>query len=46
MDIKTMNLARRVTSQRAERELGATFRPFAETARAVVDWYRAHPQAT
>lgn len=39
--IKTMNLRRTVTSRRAERELGVAFRPFAETARAVVDWYRA-----
>lgn len=43
--IKTMNLGRRVTSRRAERDLGVSFRPFAETARAVVDWYRAHPHA-
>ena len=33
---------RRVTSRRAGRELGVTFRLFAESARAVVDWYRAH----
>jgi len=43
MGIKTMNVRRRVSSLRAERDLGATFRPFAEPARAVVDWYRANP---
>ncbi|MGH9380695.1 MAG: NAD-dependent epimerase/dehydratase family protein [Thermoanaerobaculia bacterium] len=38
--MKTMNLHRLVSSRRAESELGVTFRPFADTARAVVDWYR------
>jgi dihydroflavonol-4-reductase len=45
MGLKTMNSKLRVTSLRAEQELGATFRPFAETAGAVVDWYRANPVA-
>ena len=28
-----------MTSAKAERELGVTFRPLDETMRAVVDWY-------
>ncbi|HEX7665986.1 MAG TPA: SDR family oxidoreductase [Polyangiaceae bacterium] len=41
MALKTMNNPARVSSARAERELGATFRPFEDTARDVVTWYRA-----
>lgn len=44
--LKTLNLKRRVSSRRAERDLGATFRPFAETARTVVEWHRANPIAS
>lgn len=32
----------RPSSAKAERELGATFRPYAETIHDVVAWYRAH----
>jgi dihydroflavonol-4-reductase len=39
--LKTMNNPARATSARAERELGVRFRPFDETARDVVAWYRA-----
>jgi len=45
MGIRTINAQQRVTSQRAERDLGATFRPFSETAAAVVEWYRGNPLA-
>lgn len=31
-----------IDSSRARAELGATFRPFSETARDVLAWYRAH----
>lgn len=40
MALRTMNSSVRVTSSRAERELGARFRPFEDTARDVVAWYR------
>lgn len=43
MGIRTMNAHHAISSARAQRELGATFRPFEETARDVVSWYRAHP---
>lgn len=32
----------RPSSRKAERELGVTFRPLAETVRDVVDWYASH----
>lgn len=35
----------RPSSARAERELGATFRPLEETIRDVVTWYGAHAEA-
>jgi dihydroflavonol-4-reductase len=41
MGLKTMNRAARVSSARAQRELGVTFRPFDETARDVIAWYRS-----
>ena len=37
--IKTMGQKHRISSAKAERELGATFRPFEETARDVLAWY-------
>ncbi len=43
--VKTMNNPARATSARAERELGVRFRPFDETARDVVAWYRAAGEA-
>jgi len=39
--IRVMRLRHTVSSARAERRLGVTLRPFAETARDVVAWYRA-----
>ena len=41
MAVKSMNNPARATSARAERELDVRFRPFDETARDVVAWYRA-----
>jgi dihydroflavonol-4-reductase len=41
----TMHAKLRMTSRKAERELGATFRPLEETLRDVVAWYRANPPA-
>jgi dihydroflavonol-4-reductase len=43
--VRTMHAKVRVSSQKAERELGATFRPLEETLRDVVAWYRAQPTA-
>ncbi len=43
--VKTMNNPARATSARAERELDVRFRPFDETARDVVAWYRADGEA-
>jgi len=40
--LKTLNNPARSTSARAERELAVRFRPFEETARDVVAWYRTH----
>lgn len=34
----------RPSSAKAERELGVTFRPIAETIRDVVAWYGAHAE--
>jgi dihydroflavonol-4-reductase len=34
----------RPSSAKAERELGATFRPLEETMRDVVSWYGAHAE--
>ncbi len=45
MGLRTMNAHHAISSTKAERELGATFRPFEETARDVVSYYRAHPMA-
>jgi len=44
--VRALSAPRVLSSARAERELGARFRPFAETARDVVAWYREHPLAT
>lgn len=38
--IRSMNLYRPVTAAKAQRELGVTFRPFAETLRDAVAWFR------
>ncbi len=38
--IQTLHLKRSVSSAKAERELGATFRPLEETLRDTVQWYR------
>lgn len=37
--VRTLLARHTVTSAKAERELGVTFRPLDETMRAVVDWY-------
>ena len=39
--VRLMHAKLAVTSAKAERELGATFRPLDETLRDVVEWYRA-----
>jgi dihydroflavonol-4-reductase len=39
--IRTSHLKRRVSSAKAMRELACTFRPFEETLRDEIDWYRA-----
>jgi dihydroflavonol-4-reductase len=41
MGLRTMNMGAWVSSARAERDLDARFRPFDETARDVLGWYRA-----
>jgi dihydroflavonol-4-reductase len=38
--IQTLHLKRSVSSAKAERELGATFRPLEQTLRDTVQWYR------
>ncbi len=45
MAVKSMNNPARASSARAERELDVRFRPFDETARDVVAWYRAAGEA-
>lgn len=40
--VKLMRSNHAVSSALAQRELGATFRPFAETLRDTVSWYRQH----
>jgi dihydroflavonol-4-reductase len=40
--IRLMRARHTVSSARAERELGVTFRPFAETAQDSVRWYQQH----
>lgn len=40
--IRTLREPHLTNSAKAVRELGATFRPFAETVRDTVEWYRAH----
>ncbi len=40
--VKIMTADHRIDSSKAERELGATFRPVAETARDTLAWYAAH----
>ncbi len=41
--VRTMHAKLAVTSAKAKRELGATFRPLNETLRDVVNWYRQNP---
>jgi len=41
--VRVMHAKHRVSSRKAERELGVRFRGFDETLRDVVAWYRAHP---
>jgi dihydroflavonol-4-reductase len=41
--VRTLHAKLCVTSAKAERELGARFRPLDETLRDVVAWYRSHP---
>ncbi|MGH7785901.1 MAG: SDR family oxidoreductase [Candidatus Binatia bacterium] len=41
--LRTMHAKLRMTSAKAERELGARFRPLDDTLRDVVAWYRAAP---
>jgi len=43
--VRTSHLKRRVTAAKARRELGSTFRPFEETLRDEIAWYRRHPAA-
>lgn len=43
--IRTMAARAAVTSAKAERELGATFRPIHDTLRDVIAWYRTHGYA-
>ena len=40
--VRTMSEVHHVSSARAIEELGATFRPFEETARDVLAWYEHH----
>lgn len=40
--VRTVRMQHRVSSQRAERELGVQFRPFSQTLSDVLQWYRAH----
>ncbi|AKU94109.1 Dihydroflavonol-4-reductase [Labilithrix luteola] len=44
--VKAMLLDQRVSSHKAQRDLGATFRPLAETMRDVVGWYDRNAWAT
>jgi len=37
--VRTLHDGVTISSAKAERELGATFRPFSETARSTVDWF-------
>jgi dihydroflavonol-4-reductase len=41
--VRTMHAKMRHSSAKAERELGASFRPLEETLRDIVAWYRANP---
>lgn len=41
--VRTMHAKLRMTSAKAERELGVHFRPLDDTLRDVVAWYRARP---
>lgn len=43
--IRTLNSRHQMTSAKAERELGATFRPLEETLQDEVDWFRANGYA-
>jgi dihydroflavonol-4-reductase len=42
--VRTLAAALSVSSARAQRELGATFRPFEDTLRDTVAWIRAWKQ--
>ncbi len=41
--VRTMHGKYKITSGKAQRELGARFRPLEETLKDVVAWYRSHP---
>jgi len=43
--VRTMHGKHRMTSAKAQRELGARFRPLEETLKDVVAWYRSQPGA-
>jgi dihydroflavonol-4-reductase len=40
--VRALRHARLTSSEKARRELGATFRPLIETLRDEVAWFRAH----
>ena len=44
--VRTIHGKNQVDSAKAVRELGATFRPFEDTVRDEVDWFRAHGYIT
>ena len=44
--VRTLAASLSVSSAKAQRELGATFRPFEDTLRDTVAWIRAHAQPT
>lgn len=41
--VRTLHGQHKMTSAKAQRELGARFRPLEETLKDVVEWYRLHP---
>ncbi len=44
-NVRVLHLKRRVIADKAARELGATFRPFEDTVRDEVAWYRSNRKA-
>jgi dihydroflavonol-4-reductase len=40
--VRTMHGRNKVNSAKAARELGASFRPFDDTVRDEVEWFRSH----